>query len=265
MSVHQMFFQLLVHYRMKGVQPGGTRMQPVSPVCGINVVVNPYANSLIQGRLDAYPERRGFAQLKELLAEGVNVSLGNDVIMDPWFSLGKADLVDADTIELVRMEVRELVAGSFLERAPIVAASSRTGVGLDQVRSALVDLGHSARPRRAEGTARLPIDRVFTMKGFGTVVTGTLVAGHITLDDELAVRHAADTSLNQIDETWAKSDAAQRACSVLQNSMSERPDWVRASASRIIGRLRPGSAAGSTEGGCGCLKMAASANPKGIA
>jgi cytosine deaminase len=62
---------------------------------GINIVVNPYANSLIQGRLDAYPKRRGFAQLKELLAAGVNVSLGNDVIMDPWYSLGKADLVDA--------------------------------------------------------------------------------------------------------------------------------------------------------------------------
>ena len=52
---------------------------------GINIVVNPYANSLIQGRLDVYPKRRGFAQLKELLAAGVNVSLGNDVIMDPWY------------------------------------------------------------------------------------------------------------------------------------------------------------------------------------
>lgn len=67
---------------------------------GINVVVNPYANSLIQGRLDAYPKRRGFAQLKELLADGVNVSLGNDVIMDPWYPMGKADLVDAAHLAL---------------------------------------------------------------------------------------------------------------------------------------------------------------------
>jgi cytosine/creatinine deaminase len=67
---------------------------------GINVVVNPYANSLIQGRLDPYPKRRGFAQLKELLAEGVNVSLGNDVIVDPWYLLGKADLVDAASLAL---------------------------------------------------------------------------------------------------------------------------------------------------------------------
>jgi len=67
---------------------------------GVNIVVNPYANSLIQGRLDVYPKRRGFAQLKELLAAGVNVSLGNDVIMDPWYSLGKADLVDAAHLAL---------------------------------------------------------------------------------------------------------------------------------------------------------------------
>ena len=67
---------------------------------GINIVVNPFANSLIQGRLDVYPKRRGFAQLKELLAAGVNVSLGNDVIMDPWYSLGRADLVEAASLAL---------------------------------------------------------------------------------------------------------------------------------------------------------------------
>jgi cytosine deaminase len=67
---------------------------------GINIVVNPYANSLIQGRLDKYPKRRGFAQLKELLAAGINVSLGNDVIMDPWYLMGKADLVDAAHLAL---------------------------------------------------------------------------------------------------------------------------------------------------------------------
>jgi cytosine/creatinine deaminase len=67
---------------------------------GINVVVNPFANSLIQGRLDPYPKRRGFAQLKELLAAGINVSLGNDVIMDPWYLLGRADMVEAASLAL---------------------------------------------------------------------------------------------------------------------------------------------------------------------
>jgi cytosine deaminase len=66
----------------------------------VNIVVNPYANSLVQGRLDPYPKRRGFAQLKELLAAGVNVSLGNDVIIDPWYPMGKADLIDAAHLAL---------------------------------------------------------------------------------------------------------------------------------------------------------------------
>ena len=79
---------------------------------GINVVVNPFANSLIQGRLDPYPKRRGFAQLKELLAAGVNVSLGNDVIMDPWYSLGRADMVEAASLALhfTYMSGREEIA-----------------------------------------------------------------------------------------------------------------------------------------------------------
>lgn len=79
---------------------------------GINVVVNPFANSLIQGRLDVYPKRRGFAQLKELLAAGVNVSLGNDVIMDPWYPLGKADMVEAASLALhfTYMSGREEIA-----------------------------------------------------------------------------------------------------------------------------------------------------------
>ncbi len=67
---------------------------------GIHIVVNAFANSLIQGRLDVYPKRRGFAQLKELLAAGVNVSLGNDVIMDPWYLMGKADLLEAASLAL---------------------------------------------------------------------------------------------------------------------------------------------------------------------
>jgi selenocysteine-specific elongation factor len=99
--------------------------------------------------------------------------------------LTKSDLVDTDTLELVRLEVRDLVGGSFLEAAPIVAASSRTGEGLDAVRGALLDLAARSAPRPATGAARLPIDRVFTMKGFGTVVTGTLVSGTIRQDAEL--------------------------------------------------------------------------------
>jgi selenocysteine-specific elongation factor len=102
-------------------------------------------------------------------------------------ALTKSDLVDADTLELVRLEVRELVAGSFLDGAPIVPVSSKTGDGLDAFRRALADVSGRVHGRPVEAVTRLPIDRVFSMKGFGTVVTGTLVSGRIGTDAELSV------------------------------------------------------------------------------
>jgi selenocysteine-specific elongation factor len=102
-------------------------------------------------------------------------------------ALTKSDLVDADTLELVRLEVRELVAGSFLDGCPMVAVSARTGDGLDAFRQALVTASARATGRAVDAAARLPVDRVFSMKGFGTVVTGTLVSGRIVTDDELIV------------------------------------------------------------------------------
>jgi selenocysteine-specific elongation factor len=101
--------------------------------------------------------------------------------------LTKSDLVDEDTIELVRLEVRDLVAGTFLERAPVIPVSAKTGAGLDALRAALVQVSRQQPSRSAAGAVRLPIDRVFSMKGFGTVVTGTLVSGVIRPDDELLV------------------------------------------------------------------------------
>ena len=100
-------------------------------------------------------------------------------------ALTKSDLVDADTLEVARLEVRELVAGSFLEGAPIVPVSARTGDGLDEFRATLVDVSRRAGDRAVQSVARLPIDRVFSIKGFGTVVTGTLVSGQIRIDDDV--------------------------------------------------------------------------------
>jgi selenocysteine-specific elongation factor len=101
--------------------------------------------------------------------------------------LTKADLADADTIELAKLEVRELAAGSFLADAPVVAVSSRTGEGLEELRQTLIDLAASVRARNGNGQLRLPIDRVFSVRGFGTVVTGTLVSGTIRDETELVV------------------------------------------------------------------------------
>src|SRR4051812_19512103 len=102
-------------------------------------------------------------------------------------ALTKADLADADMLELAQIEVRELVAGSFLDGAPIVPVSTKTGDGLDAFRAALAGVSRAAHARRSDRVARLPIDRVFSMKGFGTVVTGTLASGRIGVDDELLV------------------------------------------------------------------------------
>src|SRR5262245_8009190 len=102
-------------------------------------------------------------------------------------ALTKSDLVDEDTLEIARLEVRELVSGSFLERAPIVPVSARSGAGLDALRSALVETSRQVGDRSVDTVTRLPIDRGFSMKGFGTVVTGTLVAGRLAVDRELAV------------------------------------------------------------------------------
>jgi selenocysteine-specific elongation factor len=100
-------------------------------------------------------------------------------------ALTKADLVDAEGLDIVRLEVRELVSGSFLDGAAIVAVSSRTGEGLDTLRAALVGASATVPERPAAGPPRLPVDRVFSVRGFGTVVTGTLVSGRIGMDDDL--------------------------------------------------------------------------------
>ena len=97
----------------------------------------------------------------------------------------KTDLVDEEMLALVEDDAHELIAGSFLEDAPLVSVSSRTGAGMDQLRSRLVELGKRVPPRSKDFTTRLPIDRAFSMKGFGAVVTGTLISGQIREGDEL--------------------------------------------------------------------------------
>jgi selenocysteine-specific elongation factor len=99
----------------------------------------------------------------------------------------KSDAVDAETLDVVRMEVEEFLRGSFLEGQPIVAVSSLTGAGLEELKRAMIAAAVEVRARDAQALARLPIDRVFTMKGFGTVVTGTLISGTIHREGELEV------------------------------------------------------------------------------
>ncbi len=97
----------------------------------------------------------------------------------------KSDLADEELLQLVEAEIEDFVAGSFLEGAPVLRASSRTGEGIDNLKKTLARLAAQTTERDASAVARLPIDRVFTIKGFGTVVTGTLIAGSIRIGDEL--------------------------------------------------------------------------------
>jgi len=100
-------------------------------------------------------------------------------------ALSKADLVDGELRELALADVGETLRGTFLEGAPIVPVSAKTGEGLDALKAAIAAGLREVPGKDPEGLARLPIDRVFSMKGFGTVVTGTLWAGRIKPGDDL--------------------------------------------------------------------------------
>jgi selenocysteine-specific elongation factor len=103
-------------------------------------------------------------------------------------AITKSDLVDRDILELVRLEIEELAAGSFLEGKPIIPVSSTTLAGLDDLRAAIVQSVSDVADRDASTRVfRLPIDRVFTMKGFGSVITGTTYSGRVRVEDEVEV------------------------------------------------------------------------------
>lgn len=102
-------------------------------------------------------------------------------------ALTKIDLVDEEWLALVTEDVRQFVQGTFLEQEPIIALSAATGKGIPELLSSLDALVAEIKERPSAGTLRLPIDRVFTMKGFGTVVTGTLMAGAVSLGDEVEI------------------------------------------------------------------------------
>jgi selenocysteine-specific elongation factor len=104
--------------------------------------------------------------------------------------LTKSDMVDQDLIELVRLEVDEFVRGSFLENAPMVAVSSTTGAGLGELHAEIEKMAASVPEKNASQYFRLPIDRAFSMRGFGTVVTGTLVSGAVHVEQEVELHPA---------------------------------------------------------------------------
>lgn len=99
--------------------------------------------------------------------------------------LTKRDMVDEELLELVKLDANELIQNSFLENAPMIAVSAKTGEGIEELKSTLKNLALTIPNRKNETVARLPIDRSFSVKGFGAVVTGTLIAGQIKAGDEM--------------------------------------------------------------------------------
>ena len=115
-------------------------------------------------------------------------------IKDGIIALTKADLVEQDWLRLVTEDVRGFVKGTFLERAEILPVSAKTGFNIDTLKSLIRDIALKVQPKRTQGLFRMPIDRVFTLKGFGTVVTGTALSGTITLDSPVKIMPAKITT-----------------------------------------------------------------------
>ena len=135
-------------------------------------------------------------------------------------ALTKSDLVAPDWLELVQDEVCEYLAGSFLEDAPIVPVSAKTGNGLDALKEELGRIALLTNQKRDDGPFRLPVDRVFSVSGFGTVVTGTLLSGQVSVNDEVEILPSGITSrVRGVQAHGADSDkgvAGQRLAMNLQ-------------------------------------------------
>jgi len=151
-------------------------------------------------------------------------------------ALTKRDLVDDETAVLVRLEVEEL-----LGEVETIEVSARTGLGLDELRAALDRLAAEAQPRAGEGAARLPIDRVFTLRGIGTVVTGTLWSGALEANQRLVVEpsgiEARIRSVQVHDQEVERAEAGQRVAVALVGA--ERRQLRRGQTLATPGLLRP--------------------------
>jgi selenocysteine-specific elongation factor len=141
-------------------------------------------------------------------------------------ALTKSDLVDSELLELARAEVEDFVSGSFLEGAPIIPVSSRTGAGIESLKGTLAELAAATRPKSTGEIPRLPVDRAFSIRGFGTVVTGTLVAGEFSIGDEVEILPSAiRTRIRNLQVHGSDTDralAGQRTAINLQGVNTEQ-------------------------------------------
>ncbi|MCK5786888.1 MAG: selenocysteine-specific translation elongation factor [Candidatus Sabulitectum sp.] len=108
-------------------------------------------------------------------------------------ALSKCDLVDDDLIELAEEEVREALLGTPAESSPIMRVSAKTGFGMKELKKAIIDMAVSIERKSSDGRFRMPVDRIFTLKGFGTIVCGTGLSGKVNLGDSVEIRPVGKT------------------------------------------------------------------------
>ncbi len=106
-------------------------------------------------------------------------------------AITKSDLVEKEWLDLVEEEVKDFIKGTFLEGSPIVCVSSKTMSNIDLLKEKIKEIALKIEPKPIRGLFRLPIDRVFTLRGFGTVVTGTAISGTISVDDAVEILPSA--------------------------------------------------------------------------
>uniref|UniRef100_A0A7C4ELD9 Selenocysteine-specific elongation factor n=1 Tax=Thermodesulfovibrio aggregans TaxID=86166 RepID=A0A7C4ELD9_9BACT len=156
-------------------------------------------------------------------------------------ALNKADLVDEETLELAREDIKETVKGTFLENADIIPVSAKTGYNIELLKEKIKELALKVREKSSEGIFRMPIDRVFTLKGFGTIVTGTVLSGKISVDSQVEVLPAEITSkvrgLQSHGQPLREAFAGQRVGINLHGVSKE--DIKRGDIVTVPGRLKP--------------------------
>ncbi len=135
-------------------------------------------------------------------------------------AITKKDLVEPDMVDLVKEEIQDLVKGRFLEGAPIVAVSSTTGENIDLLKEHIRKVADEIQERSRAGIFRLPVDRVFSIKGFGTIVTGTCISGRIRVGEEVEIyptgRRAKVRNLQAYHQDADEATAGQRVALNLQ-------------------------------------------------
>lgn len=140
-------------------------------------------------------------------------------------AITKTDMVDKEWLNLVQDEVRDFVRGTFLEGSPLIPVSARTGINIDILKQEINTLALTVTPKSSGGLFRLPIDRVFTLKGFGTVITGTALSGSIAVDDPVEILPASIKTkvrgLHSHGQAIQKAFAGQRVAINLQSVEKE--------------------------------------------